>query len=212
MHVSLAALEATLPEVLGSRTPCLKTCKAWDDLTESLLAAEKDYEDQGKDRWHRIWYGMADKTELVTPWIEIIPNEYGLAIVKTGVAVILKVCSLGPILVDALRWLTRLNQLAKKSLEKRKKVLQAFEEIQKAMTSANPLKGSFRSYSGVAVALDDLHKAIVDSVNDMLVLTAKEEHSCKDRPPPPFGKNKRRKLPDHEEKDHRFIILTDLLF
>ncbi|KAJ0106752.1 hypothetical protein J7T55_001276 [Diaporthe amygdali] len=123
----------------------------------NLLAAEKDYEDQGKDRWHRIWYGMADKTELVTPWIEIIPNEYGLAIVKAGVAVILK--------------------LAKKSLEKRKKVLQAFEEIQKAMMSANPLKGSFRSHPGVAVALDDLHKAIVDSVNDMLVLTAKEEHS-----------------------------------
>ncbi|KAK7713103.1 hypothetical protein SLS63_012133 [Diaporthe eres] len=69
------------------------------------------------------------------------------------------------------------NLLARKSLEKRKKILQAFEEIQKAMTSANPLKGSFRSHADVAVALDDLQQAIVDSVNDILVLTAKEDRS-----------------------------------
>ncbi|KAG6356455.1 hypothetical protein INS49_015843 [Diaporthe citri] len=112
------------------------TSKGWDDLTESLLTAEKDYEDQGKDRWRRIWYGLGDKADVTTPWIEIIPNEYGLAIVKTGVALILK--------------------LARKFLEKRKKILQAFEEIRKAMTSANPLKGSFRSHADVAVALDDL--------------------------------------------------------
>lgn len=54
------------------------------------------------------------------------------------------------------------------------------------MTSASPLKGSFRSHAGVAVALDDLQQAIVDSVNDILVLTAKEERSCK-HPPPPRG-------------------------
>ncbi|KKY32017.1 hypothetical protein UCDDA912_g08014 [Diaporthe ampelina] len=123
----------------------------------ALKKTEEDYEDRGKDRWRRIWYGLGDKAELATPWIEIIPNEYGLAVVKTGVAVILK--------------------LARKSLEKRKKVLQAFEEIQKAMTSAHPLEGSFRSHADVAAALDELQKAIVDSVNDILVLTAKEEHS-----------------------------------
>lgn len=71
--------------------PLVKTCKAWDDLTESLLAAGKDYDDHGKDRWHRIWYGLGDKADVVMPWTEIIPNEYGLAIVKTGVAAILRV-------------------------------------------------------------------------------------------------------------------------
>lgn len=78
--------------MLCLQTPPAKTCKGWDDLTKSLLAAEEDYEDRGKDRWRRIWYGLGDKAELATPWIEIIPNEYGLAVVKTGVAVILKVC------------------------------------------------------------------------------------------------------------------------
>lgn len=91
--MSLAALEATLPAVLGLRTPLVKTCKGWDDLTESLLAAEQDYEEQGKERWRRIWHGLGDKADVVTPWIEIIPSEYGLAVVKSGVAVILKVCN-----------------------------------------------------------------------------------------------------------------------
>lgn len=52
------------------------------------------------------------------------------------------------------------------------------------MTSANPLKGSFRSHADVAIALDELHQTIVDSVNDMLVLTAKEEHSCESNSQP----------------------------
>lgn len=159
--------------------PLVKTCKTWDDLTESLLAAEKDYDDHGKDRWHRIWYGLGDKADVAMPWTEIIPNEYGLAIVKTGVAAILRVGNCPSIILTVMRWLTRPHQLARKSLEKRRMILQAFEEIQKAMTSANPLKGSFRSHADVAIALDELHQTIVDSVNDMLVLTAKEEHSCK---------------------------------
>lgn len=46
------------------------------------------------------------------------------------------------------------------------------------MNSANPVKGSFRSHADVAVALDELHQTIVDSVNDILVLTAKGEHFC----------------------------------
>lgn len=58
------------------------------------------------------------------------------------------------------------------------------------MTSANPLKGSFRSHADVAVALDDLQQAIVDSVNDILVLTAKEDRSC--NTPPPKKKKRNR--------------------
>lgn len=174
--------------------PLAKTCKAWDDLTDSLLTAEKDYDDHGKDRWHRIWYGLGDKADVVMPWTEIIPNEYGLAVVKTGVAAILSVGNCPSVFFTVMRWLMGLHQLARKSLEKRRKVLQAFEEIRKAMTSAHPLKGSFRSHADVAIALNELHQAIVDSVNDMLVLTAKEEHSCKSDANPdsntPFTENR----------------------
>ncbi|KAF3770055.1 hypothetical protein M406DRAFT_237578, partial [Cryphonectria parasitica EP155] len=93
--------------------------------------------------------------KVIDPWIEVIPNEYGLAVVKTGVAVLFK--------------------LAAKSVEKRENISQAFEKIRDAMTSANPLKGSFRSHPDVAAALDELYKAIVDSVNDMIILTAEKE-------------------------------------
>lgn len=176
--MSLSALEATLPAVLGPRAPQVKSCKGWDDLTERLLSAEKDYEDQGKDRWHRIWYGLGESSDVAMQWIEIIPDEYGLAVVKTGVAMILTVRGCRPDSVATLGCLTARDQLAWKSLEKRRKIFQAFEEIRKAMNSTNPLKGSFRSHSDVAVALDELQQAIIDSVNDILVLTAKEQHSC----------------------------------
>lgn len=95
MQISIVPLEKVLREItssdLGRQTPPPATLKGWDDLTESLLAAENDYADQAKDRWRRIWYGLGDKADIVNPWIELIPNEYGLAIVKASVAVILKV-------------------------------------------------------------------------------------------------------------------------
>ena len=47
------------------------------------------------------------------------------------------------------------------------------------MKSANPLKGVFQSNDDVKSARHALHETIVDSVNDMLLLTAKKEHSCK---------------------------------
>lgn len=50
------------------------------------------------------------------------------------------------------------------------------------MKSANPLKGAFQSNDDVKLARHELHETIVNSVNDMLVLTAKKEHSCKHAP------------------------------
>jgi hypothetical protein len=47
------------------------------------------------------------------------------------------------------------------------------------MKSANPLKEVFQSNDDVKAARHALHETIVDSVNDMLLLTAKKEHSCK---------------------------------
>ncbi|KAJ4416631.1 hypothetical protein N0V82_006641 [Gnomoniopsis sp. IMI 355080] len=152
----LSALEAALPDVLGLYTPIATTCEGWDELTDKVLTAEKDYDKQGKEIWHRIWHGIGNASEVVDAWSEVIPNEYGLAVVKTAVAVIFK--------------------LAARSVDKRKKIAQAFEDIHTAMTSASPLKGSFRSHTGVAIALDELQQAIVDSVNDMIILTAREEH------------------------------------
>lgn len=87
----LAALEAALPDVLGLYTPIATTCEGWDDLTDKIINAEKDYDKQGQEIWHRMWHGIGNASEVVDAWSEVIPNEYGLAVVKTAVAVVFKV-------------------------------------------------------------------------------------------------------------------------
>ncbi len=64
----------------------------WETLGEDIMKSQKDYKASKDGFWHKIWYGMGDAKGAIDPWIALIPNEYGLAIVKTGVAVLFKVC------------------------------------------------------------------------------------------------------------------------
>lgn len=91
MQISLEALEATLPVVLGLQMAPVKTCKGWDELTKKVLAAEQSNTDQNESKWREIWWGIGESSEVVSAWVELIPNEYGLAIVKTGLALIFNV-------------------------------------------------------------------------------------------------------------------------
>ncbi|ROW04740.1 hypothetical protein VMCG_04873 [Cytospora schulzeri] len=104
--------------------------------------------------WHKIWYGIGDSSEVVNVWIDFIPDEFGLAVVKTGLAVIFK--------------------LAAKSAEKRDKIFRAFDEVKKALVFADPGKMSFQANADVAAASNALYQAIVDSIEDLILLTTSE--------------------------------------
>lgn len=65
-----------------------------DSLAEKIAALEGTYKKRQEGFWHRLWYGIGDKKEIAEAWIGLIPNEYGLAVVKTGIAVLFKVASL----------------------------------------------------------------------------------------------------------------------
>lgn len=54
---------------------------------------EKAYRKSKEGFWHRFWYGMGNEKEVAKVWLDLIPNEYGLAVVKTGIAVVFKVRS-----------------------------------------------------------------------------------------------------------------------
>lgn len=55
----------------------------------------------------------------------------------------------------------------------------AFEGIQQAMASADPRKVSFQAHEDVAKASESLYKAIVDSIEDLILLTTDEKSTCK---------------------------------
>jgi len=74
-----------------------ETLNKWDTLSKDMLKSQDDFE-AGKEGgfWGKIWYNLGSAKDAIDPWIALIPNEYGLAAVKMGVAVLLKVCSTPP--------------------------------------------------------------------------------------------------------------------
>lgn len=71
------------------------------------------------------------------------------------------------------------SQLAGKSAEKRDTIFRAFEEVQKALVFADPEKMSFQANTVVAAASDALYQTIVDSIEDLILLTTSEKSTCK---------------------------------
>lgn len=57
---------------------------------------EKAYEKSKQGLWHRLWYRMGDEKEIVSAWLDLIPSEYGLSVIKAGIAVVFKVSRLYP--------------------------------------------------------------------------------------------------------------------
>lgn len=73
----------------------------------------------------------------------------------------------------------KLLQLAGKSLERRQKILRAFENIQQAMASADPRKASFQAHEDVTKASTSLYQSIVDSIEGLIALTVEDKATCK---------------------------------
>ncbi|ROV99656.1 hypothetical protein VSDG_03101 [Cytospora chrysosperma] len=148
-------LKVVLPAIMGFQVPAQSTPEGWETMCNQILNTQRDYTEKENTIWHKIWYGMGEASEIVNVWIDLIPDEFGLAVVKTGLAVIFK--------------------LAAKSADKRAKIFRAFEEVKKALVFADPEKMSFQVNAVVAAAADSLYQAIVDSIEDLILLTTNEK-------------------------------------
>ena len=67
------------------------TRDSWEELSEKIIMTESNYKTETDGFWHRLWYGIGDANDAATAWVALIPEAYGLAIVKTGLAVVFKV-------------------------------------------------------------------------------------------------------------------------
>lgn len=71
----------------------LKTQKHLDGGLALKIAEMKNEHEQKKEGfWRRLWLRVGSSREIVEPWLALVPNEYGLVILKTGLAVVFKVC------------------------------------------------------------------------------------------------------------------------
>ncbi|KAJ6111188.1 hypothetical protein N7486_003423 [Penicillium sp. IBT 16267x] len=64
--------------------------KKLQQLSETLTYAESNFSTQNSGFWHSIWGGIGEGRSVLDGWVALIPNEYGLSVVKMGLAVVFK--------------------------------------------------------------------------------------------------------------------------
>ncbi|KAK4096692.1 hypothetical protein N658DRAFT_527585 [Parathielavia hyrcaniae] len=119
-------------------------------LCDKIGKMEKSHSDSKQGLWHRLWYGMGAAKETADAWLGVIPDSYGMAVVKTGIAVVFK--------------------LAEDSKEKRDKVFKAFSILQATLRNLHPDRGRFRNDGNVQEAVEATYKAVVKALEDMVLV------------------------------------------
>lgn len=61
------------------------------EISERLSSIEDGFVAGKSGFWHSLWGHLGDGNWALDGWIALIPNDYGLAVVKTGLAVVFKV-------------------------------------------------------------------------------------------------------------------------
>jgi hypothetical protein len=74
-----------------TETLCIQLTTFDNGLSDKIGEMETAYKKTKEGFWHRLWYRMGNNQEIVSAWLDLIPNEYGLFIIKAGIAVVFKV-------------------------------------------------------------------------------------------------------------------------
>ncbi|KAK4150083.1 hypothetical protein C8A00DRAFT_46436 [Chaetomidium leptoderma] len=147
------ALKVYVPNLLGIRLPESHNLK-WDDLSEKIGLMEKQCKGARMGLWHSLWHKMGQSQEAADAWIAFIPDDYGLSVVKAGLAL-----------------------LAESSADKRQMIFKTFAALRDTLIEAHPERRSFRTNQKVNDCVDRLYQSVVDSIQDMAVWLTSEEKS-----------------------------------
>jgi hypothetical protein len=64
----------------------------WDNgVAEQIAKMEKGYSSHKQGFWHSLWYKAGSHEASLNAWASLIPDEYGLGVVKGGLAIIFMV-------------------------------------------------------------------------------------------------------------------------
>ncbi|AEO53772.1 hypothetical protein MYCTH_2295558 [Thermothelomyces thermophilus ATCC 42464] len=127
-----------------------------NSLADKIGAMEKAFGKSKQGLWHRLWYGLGNNKDVIEAWVDLIPDQYGLSVIKAGLAVVFK--------------------LAENSNEKRQRVFKTFSTLRDSLVELHPDRGRFLSDPDVRKAATELYTTIIRSIEDMvLVLTMMEK-------------------------------------
>jgi hypothetical protein len=117
-----------ITELLGTQTTTFD-----HDLCDRIAAMEKAYGKSKEGFWYRLWYGIGNAKDIAEAWLDLIPNEYGVSVIKAGMAVVFKVaCS--PLSKYILKLTCELT-LARRQLKRKKR--KGFQHVQDTPRSSS---------------------------------------------------------------------------
>lgn len=166
--------------------------RKWNQLLDKLAETELKAAESSKGAsnfFSQLADAVGKKKGYIDPWVCLIPNEYGLCVVKSALLILLQVCvahgfdpcpslqfcslpssytatSVGGNFTDSL-----LLKLAQRHSDKRQKIIDGFLELRKVIsdaTAGNPQLRSFQTDPQVSKSAGSLYVTVVDAIEGLL--------------------------------------------
>ncbi|KAK1635253.1 hypothetical protein BDP81DRAFT_395710 [Colletotrichum phormii] len=129
------------------------TKREWEALFNDLAAAEVKANDSGSgsaDAFGHMLVKIGERADRIDPWINLIPDEFGLCVVKSAFALLL--------------------DTAKSDSERRQAISDAFLVVRDAIADASSKGIHFQTEPSVYRAAGDLYESIADAIQELLSL------------------------------------------
>ncbi|KAK3363461.1 hypothetical protein B0T25DRAFT_576052 [Lasiosphaeria hispida] len=171
------ALQEYAPLKFGIAVGPETSKNGWDELFDRVNSAEKDV--YGTDNspgaiFNKLACKVGENREVIDPWVNLIPNEFGLAVLKSAIAIVLN--------------------FAEWRAEERQNLFDALVRIRDIIGSATWKTRSFQKDPDVSKFAVNLHDAVVGAVETIIQSMAKKKASArvlrKPRFDMPWGKKR----------------------
>ncbi|EFX00222.1 hypothetical protein CMQ_7224 [Grosmannia clavigera kw1407] len=126
-------LDTLLREYVAIKFDVIVPESSWDSVLDKLNEAEsglKRKDNDVKQLFKKVLVKLGDNATEIQPFVDLIPNEYGLSVVKAGIALVL--------------------EYASKESDKKEKIYDAFAEVRDTVADARSFGQSFQANTDVS--------------------------------------------------------------
>jgi hypothetical protein len=129
-----------------------------------MAKAKGVYEDRFKGAGNFIrlmWRKAGVASEVIDPWLQLIPNEFGMSVVRGAFTIIFHVCKVAFKAV-------LMAKMAAEAAKKEEKIFNAFETLTDTIISAASRKQSFHGNGEMHRCSEALYVALLHGVKDLI--------------------------------------------
>lgn len=88
-------MDTLLKEYVAVKLDIVVTGNSWDAIYDKINEGENGLhktDNDIKQLFNKMVVKVGDNADTIRPFVDLIPNEYGLSVVKAGIALVLLVC------------------------------------------------------------------------------------------------------------------------